>query len=556
MKKYYLLFLLLASSLFSLTISEILYETSASKYYNQVVEIYNNSSRTIKLTDYFFVSADRTNGIVLLSSNDQKDFASLNGVFTNEYLSPNEIAVIIDQGYRQGVPYDFKGSSIFTLTTTSLSSGRFLKQGEVLQLFDKHNALVDSWTLSPALPDESLMKIDLTRFGTKDNLYPSTPNLGVVTELKVTSDPPTHIAFNEVNASSQIIGIPQNYRFECQRDGIPTTSCNESIQLEPYETDKAKLYFYPNDNKNLVDYNDFIPLNGGASSPLTLWPLATGQVAFTYQKKKFPDATVTVNDFDSNLKDKLFINEIFYSTNKNLVWLEIYSSATVTTALEIYLWNSNFDLKKIITTPKRTYLAGSYEVFAYHNSDFNQEFSWYNNVIDTGEIIDITAEGVVALKNDSRYIDSVYYQKNWFVDDINGRSFQRKTTKGYAFTKDNFDLSLDKNMTPKAKNNFSRNIYFTAILEEKIVTQGQEHIEIALDYPINGELSIFIYDPDRVLMGRVFYIEELKKLLEPQKINLCLTKANLTTSGVYQLSFIYQTDYGDKKITKTFAYQN
>ncbi len=371
--------------------------------------------------------------------------------------------------------------------------------------------------------------------------------------LSLTSGDQARIVLLEENSNSQILGIPQSYEFKCQQNK-QLFPCAVNLTLKEYDKNLFKLYYYPKSSKNLIDPTDIIALRAGASTPITLWPLSVGTVDIDFNSHSLPRVSIPVNDFNSPLKNKLSINEIFYSTNKNLVWLEIHSTKNITTPLKIHLWNSNLKFKKSIAIEEQTYLANSYNVFAFLNSNFTNRFSWHvktsgkNRLIPTKEIIDITSSGVIALSSEGKYIDSVYYDKNWFKDFVFQRSLQRKTTAGYAFNRKNFDISVNPKATPLAINNFSKEIYFSATLIPPRITRAKKHLNIVLDYPLAGHLSIFLYDTDNNLLGRVYD----KTLTTAKVINLCLEKANLVLTGLYQLVFYYETEYGSQQLNKGF----
>ncbi len=557
-----------------LTISEILYEISASKFYNQVIEVYNNSEFPIKITDYILVSESRTNEIEILSSSKQNEFSFLNGTFTNEFLAAGAVAVILDSGYRSEARYDFQGSAVYTVNTTSFSSGRFLKPDETILLLDGDEKVVDSWTLKEVNDDKSLVKIDLTQAGYPNNLISSEANLGVIAPLEVTLEPFDRITLEEINGEPQTIGIPQSYSFVC-RKGLLLSVCSESFTAK-YEEDIFKLYHYPSSSgsRNLVDETDEISLSGGTSGPIRFWPINLGVAHVSYRlrltgsgntssSRAVPDYALPIQDYPSPFRGDIFLNEIFYNTNKNLVWLEVAAKETVSLPLEVHLWNSDFNFKKKVSFPEQVFMGGSYNILAFSNADFTNSFSWHEKAINAGEVLDLTASGVVALSDGVDFIDSAYYDKNWYDEVIAYSSLQRKTSTGYAFTKDNFSISTREKYTPLKENDFSRGVYLDVDIENPFISKNISHLEIGLTYPVSGDLSILLYDTNDALLGRVYAkplasddgrLDVLSNATS-KNISLCLTKANLVIPGRYRLAFAYDSNYGSFGSSEYFYFE-
>ncbi len=573
---FFIILKLIVSTLYpeQLGINETYFETFESKYYNQAIEIHNRSSSVIDLTLYKLIAGkmgnidektfigSRSNNIITWSTSKQANFSA---AFTNISFSPlipsGGVAVIMDPGFRFEESFEFtnnhRTNTLYLLTTSTgvLGTGNFMKEDDVLRLVSidsNPEDIVDEFHNRISPKGYGVVKIDPSKKGLADNTTSRPQTIGYIETLEdlYTTLPPDRIVLEEINGDPIIVGLPQNYNLTCNYLAIVSQLCNQTIRF--YRHDFIKMYHYPNNNANLITDNDDIIFSTGQSDPITLFATEPGLHIISIVDNSFPPLKKTISSFNHSQATEVFITEIYYDTNKNITWMEVYSKNNLTLPLLIQTFNSDYRKNNHFELSKTTLIAG-YNVLGYRNQDFSQNFSLADLVIPLPSQFAITTEGVIALSSEGKYLDIVHYDKNWYEDLIKGRSLQRVNNQNYAFIKSQWNVSTEVDSTPFSANVFTRNINFTVSLLSPQLPLSTLKVNFLADFNVNGNLTAYLYDDKGYRIGKVFSQEVLRGYQVPLFICLKEVKSRFGLfPGEYSLMFLFKNTGGTKTLYQNF----
>lgn len=567
---------LITSTLYSeqLGINEIYFETFESKYYNQAIEIYNRSSSVVDLTLYKLIAGkiegsdkktfigSRSNNIVAWSASKQ---INLSAAFTNisfsSLIPSGGVAVIIDPGFRFeesfGFTHNHRTNTLYLLTTSTgvLGTGNFMKEDDVLRLVSTNlnsEEIVDEFHNRISSKGYGVVKIDPSKKGLADNTASRPQTIGYIETLDdlYTTLPPDRIVLEEINGDPIIVGLPQDYDLTCNYLTVVSLLCNQTIRF--YRHDFIKMYHYPNDNANLITDSDNIIFSTGQSAPITLFATEPGLHIISIVDNSFPPLKKTISSFNHSQAAKVFITEIYYDTNKNITWMEVYSKNNLTLPLLIQTFNSDYRENNHFELSTTTLIAG-YNVLGYRNQNFNQNFPLADPVILLPSQFAITTKGVIALSSEGKYLDIVHYDKNWYEDFIKGRSLQRINTQNYAFIKSQWNVSTEIDSTPFSANIFTRDINFTVNLPFSQLPLSTLKVNFLADFNVNGNLTAYLYDDKGYRIGKVFSQEVSRGYQIPLFICLKEVKSRFGLfPGEYSLMFLFKNTDGTKTLYQNF----
>ena len=497
-----------------ITLTEVYFETSESKYFNQAIEIKNTTPNDINLADYFLKINQKKSPLVFWQDVNANSY----NFAENPILQSGKIALILDRGYQQDEIYHSFSIPVFTVTDSSLSAEVFIKEKERIEIIDADDQVVDYFQLHPAPKGVSLERIFENTEALADNITycHSNHTLGQknsIADSYTIVDNGEELKILSLDNFPLIIGVPNRLTIlAMSSEGKIDYKFNKDINVSLQDNTSS----YSFDKKNIADFPlSFLAGGSDYFSFLSFNP--TIDFPFVVNENiKIIKTNISLPN--SPFYQKMFLSAIFYEEEESMIALYHQDKNTyLDTKMYFYVWNSQHQLLKKIPVLIKGY----------------QENIMVFNLIDTISLPDhnqifaetpiaLNQNGIVALLDrDLKVIDVVHYDYNWFADS-KGLLLERKSLEQFAFDNRNWQV---KNITSDDSLDLVNEVSFKII---NPILKYSKSIgfswKIKSSFPGEYEIDIYTLSGRRV-QGTISGYLHHHELNVKQEINLNADKA-------------------------------
>ncbi|MBU2639574.1 MAG: lamin tail domain-containing protein [Nanoarchaeota archaeon] len=349
---FFIIFIFIVKISSALIISEVMYDPECSDSYCEYIELYNNDSNSIDITDYTIGDDD---------SND-----TLEG---SPFIIPSySYALITDQDTRIYTNYDIP-KNIIWFYTDDYSIGNGLTNSETITLYDSNLSIISQLTYENATNGDSLSYIDETWQQTSPTPGSSNSNNEIIADYSKISiseflpnpegedNAPLPAGewielYNSGPESLDLLGLKLYDNYGSEPDiTISETNTISTTIIEP----KSYLVIYTNGISSFLNNNNFEKITlkdfyGNILDEVTYsdsdeaisWSLAEGK----WQKTK-PTPGYFNEDNSSSTESELKIEEIYdLGSDKKAEWgdiirVKLFVSKGNTQKEVVWMWIEN-----------------------------------------------------------------------------------------------------------------------------------------------------------------------------------------------------------------------
>ncbi len=478
-----ILFSLVISQLFftnlcfsQISLSEIMFDPSASEYYYEFIEIYNYSeSESVNLTGW--------------SISDGKDSDNIIVVEQGIILAPGQFAVILDPGYFENDPiYDTlipDDALVLTIDGPTFGSGGLSNsEPETITLFDINGYPISQYTYSiDNRPGHSDEKIDLSGSNSSDNwensknehgtpgfwnsVSPLSIDLSVLLDFHPNPPPagaPFSVSVNIVN-----IGLNSVSYF--------SVSVFNDLDQDSVGTDSELIFQENNIQQNLLSGDSL-------NRRIDIDSLTSGLHLFIAHIDVVNDMNITNNQEIKSIiipfnKNSVIINEVMFRPDANEPeWIELYNPSG--NAIDVINWkisDSRTDTKVTITGQCNRIQPNEYLILSQEKGE--NSFTTPHIYVKNWSVLNNDFDAVVLYDLTNITIDSMVYYDTWsFEPDV---SLERFDFAWSSIDSINWAPCEDSSgSTPGIYNSISPKEYDLQIDDIKFTSQNPEFDEIVL----------------------------------------------------------------------------
>ncbi|MBD3287559.1 hypothetical protein GF337_02035, partial [candidate division KSB1 bacterium] len=397
-----------------ITISEIMFDPSASEHYYEFIEIYNLSdSESIDLTDW--------------SISDGQDFDKIVSVVDAIVLPSNQFAIILDPGYFENdAIYDIlipDAALILTIDGATFGSGGLSNSmAETISLLDQNDNPVSEYTYSlDNAPGHSDEKIELSGENLSENWANSisvhgTPGfrnsvspLGIDLEVSFDFIPDSPGPNDPVIIDVHIANI-----------GTEPISDYSLTVFEDRNLDSVgvenEIIFQKKNISTILESENSLQMQ------VNLGTLHSGTFLYIVNVSAVNDMNSENNQVLKYLtihykKNALIINEVMFRPNSGEPeWIELYNLSD--TAIDLLNWkisDSRTDTR-VKVSEQPIFIQPDTFMILSQRVDNGFEFTVPHIILDNWSALNNSGDAVVLYDLSGTTIDSIYYSGDWSTE--------------------------------------------------------------------------------------------------------------------------------------------